>query len=392
MNPRIPLAVALSIACLVATAEAEPKITFKKTQLDDRFRSEGVAVGDFNHDGKMDIAAGQVIYLAPDWKMQVIRPDAAEYDPIKYSLSFNNFAEDLNGDGWTDLIVVEYPGKETAWYENPRGAERMWDRHVCVPVSNNESPQYRDVDGNGHRALVMGYSPDPKKFDGPEKQMIIARPNADPTALWKIQTISELGVEPAKRFQHGLGVGDVNGDGRNDVLVTTGWWEAPSERRESPWTFHPANLGPNCADMYVYDFDDDGDNDVLSSAGHELGIWWHEQSKYGWRTHEIDKSFSQTHALCLADINGDGLPDFVTGKRYWAHGPTKDVDPGAPAVMYWFELSRKDGKPVWTPHKFDDDGSGVGTQFEVIDVNGDKLLDVVTSNKHGTHYFEQVRE
>ena len=121
-------------------------------------------------------------------------------------------------------------------------------------------------------------------------------------------------------------------------------------------------------------------------------MWWHEQLAGGeWKTHVIDDSFSQTHALCLADINGDGLPDFVTGKRWWAHGPKGDINPDEPAVMFWFELTRKDGKPVWTPHQIDHD-SGVGTQFEVADVNGDGLLDVVTSNKKGTYYFEQVRE
>ncbi len=143
--------------------------------------------------------------------------------------------------------------------------------------------------------------------------------------------------------------------------------------------------------MYAYDFDGDGDNDVLSSSAHGEGIWWHEQSPDGWKTHEITTAITQTHSLNLADINGDGLMDFVTGKRYWAHGPKGDIRPDDPAVVMWFELQRQDGKPVWTPHEIDHD-SGVGTQFEVADVNADGLLDVVTSNKKGTYYFEQVRE
>ena len=103
-----------------------------------------------------------------------------------------------------------------------------------------------------------------------------------------------------------------------------------------------------------------------------------------------DKTLSQTHASCLADINGDGLPDYVTGKRYWAH---VGKDPGAdePSLVVWYELSRAGGRPQWTRHTIDDD-SGVGTQFEVVDVNGDGLLDVVTSNKKGVFYFQQVRE
>ncbi len=142
--------------------------------------------------------------------------------------------------------------------------------------------------------------------------------------------------------------------------------------------------------MYAYDFDGDGDNDVLSTSAHKYGIWWHEQLSEGWKTHEIDMSFSQTHSVCLADINGDGLQDFVTGKRWWSHA---NREPGAdmPAVVCWFELARKEGKPVWTKHQIDHD-SGVGTQFEVADLNGDGLLDIVTSNKKGTQFFQQERE
>jgi len=142
--------------------------------------------------------------------------------------------------------------------------------------------------------------------------------------------------------------------------------------------------------MYAFDCDGDGDNDVLSTAAHKVGMWWHEQLAGGkWETHQIDDSITQTHSLMLADINRDGLPDFVTGKRWWAHGPTGDVRPGDPALLAWYELRREGGKPNWTQRLIDHD-SGVGTQFEVADVNRDGLLDVITSNKKGVYYFEQV--
>jgi hypothetical protein len=384
------LAAAIAIPCR-AEEQAAPKIRFKRTQLDAKFRSEGVSVGDFNHDGKMDISAGSVYYSAPDWQMHVVADKAEEYDPHHYSHSFCNFADDINGDGWTDLLVVDFPGEQTWWFENPHNAEGPWKRHVATPVSNNESPTYLDVDGDGRRELVLAFSPDPKAPDGPDRRMAIVQRGADVYQPWPITAISVKEAPGTRKYSHGLGVGDINKDGRNDVLVKEGWWEAPAKSDGGEWQFHEAPFGEDCSQMYVYDFDGDGDNDVLSSAAHRLGIWWHEQTADGWQTHEIDKSFSQTHGLCLADINGDGLMDFVTGKRWWAHGPKGDVDPGAPAVMYWFELTRKDGKPVWIPHQFDHD-SGVGTQFEVADVNGDGLLDVVTSNKKGVNYFQQVRE
>ncbi len=382
--------IALVLALLASAVQAAPPITFKKTVLDTKFRSEGVAIGDFNHDGKPDIAVSDAYYAAPDWKMHPINEQPREYEPIKYSNSFNNFAEDLNGDGWTDLIVVDFPGKETWWLENPKGQARPWPRHVLTPVTNNESPQFRDVDGDGVRELIFGFSSDPKNVDGPEKQMGIARRGKDPLQPWTIEAISAKDVEGARKFSHGLGVGDIDGDGRRDVIVPHGWWEAPAKPNNSPWVFHPEKFGPAAADMYAFDIDGDGDNDVLSTSAHQLGMWWHEKTADGYKQHEISTLFSQTHAVCLADINGDGLTDFVTGKRYWAHGPKGDVDPGAPALLYWFELQRKDGKPAWIPHPIDND-SGVGTQFEVGDINGDKLLDVAVANKKGVFIFEQQR-
>jgi hypothetical protein len=367
----------------VRAAEESSKITFKKTQLEAKFRSEGVAVGDYNHDGKLDIAAGSVYYAAPNWDMQLVQEKALDFDPLKYSGSFCNYADDLNHDGWTDLIVVDFPGKETWWYENPQTAAGPWKRHMCVPVTNNESPTYLDIDGDGRRELLFAIEAG--------RKMAFAKPASDPAAPWLITEFSTENAPNTERYSHGLGVGDINHDGHNDVIVPQGWWEGPANVATVPWKFHPAPLGEKCAQMFAYDFDGDGDNDVLSSAAHHLGIWWHEQTADGWKTHDIEKTFSQTHALCLADINGDGLPDFVTGKRWWAHGPKGDVNPGDPAVMYWFELTREGGKPKWIPHQFDHD-SGVGTQFEVADVNGDGLIDVVTSNKKGVYYFEQSRK
>jgi hypothetical protein len=386
---RTPLAVALLASFAALSLAHAEKITFKKTQLDPKFRAEGVAVGDFNKDGKLDIAAGGSWYAAPDWKMRLIYAEAKEYDPKNYSDCFNAWADDFNGDGWTDVLQVVWPGKEAVWFENPHGKEGPWKRHVATPVASNESPQYQDVDGDGQRELIIGYAAE--NPDGPDRRIGIARPQKDPEALWKVQAVSAAGAANTQRYAHGLGVGDINGDGRKDIVVPQGWWESPAENKEDQWKFHDAPLGQACADMIVQDVDGDGDADVLSSSAHAFGIWLHEQLPDGkWQTHEIDKTTSQTHALCLADVNGDGLSDFVTGKRWWAHAAG---DPGVdePALFAWYELSRENGKAKWTRHQFDHD-SGPGTQFQLADVNGDGLVDVVTANKKGVHYFEQVRE
>jgi len=379
------VAVGVVAACALPLAAAG-EVRFKKTVVDKTFRSEGVAIGNVNHDGKADIFAGDVWYEAPDWKMHEIRKVGA-YNPAKgYSQCFQNFSFDVNGDGWIDSIIVTWPGKECYWYENPKNKPGHWKQRLVAKSAANETSLFADLLGTGRKVLICGVLPQrvmawfsiPKDVGAPWDQHAISGPNAPGT----------------QRYSHGLGTGDVNGDGRTDIIVTDGWWEAPEDRTQSPWTFHPAKLGPKCADMYAYDLDGDGDNDILTSSAHGYGMWWHERVEvaragaYEFRRHEFFKGFSQTHALRLVDINGDGLKDLVTGKRYFAHG---GKDPGGkePAVLYWFELKRPaKGKFQFIPHKIDDD-SGVGTQFEVADFDGDSRPDIITSNKKGVHVFLQ---
>ncbi len=371
-------------AVAAGPAAAGPwEVGFQKIVVDETFRSEGVAVGDVNHDGKMDIMVGDLWYEAPDWKVHEIRTVGKYIAARGYSKCFNCFSSDVNGDGWVDQIVVVYPGEPGYWYENPRNKPGHWKEREFAPSVCNETPLFADLLGDGHGVGVFGCN----------GAMVWAAPAADANKPFDLHKIDPGPKAPStERFSHGLGVGDVNGDGRNDVVINTGWWEAPKDRAKEGWTFHKADLGPACADMLVYDVDGDGDSDVISSSAHAYGIWWHEQKPSDGGSvfvqHEIAKDWSQSHAAILADMNGDGIMDFVTGKRYLAHN---GGDPGSkePAVMYWYELRRPaKGKVEFIGHKFDD-SSGVGTQFVVCDFNGDGRPDVVTSNKAGVRVFLQ---
>src|SRR5262245_29308055 len=204
-----------------------------------------------------------------------------------------NWPEDLNGDGRMDLIVVDFPGEPTWWFENPGTVDGLsskvdgnrpagavderstmnhqpWKRHQIIAVTNNESPQYLDVDGDGRREIVAGF----------ENGLLgMAAPKTHPDAPWTLTPISLPGSPGTERFSHGLGIGDINGDGRKDVLITNGWWEQPEDPTEVPWTFHEAPFGKPCSHMYVFDYDGDGDADVLSGSAHDFGIWWYEQRR-----------------------------------------------------------------------------------------------------------------
>lgn len=396
---------------LAVPAIAEPKITWKKTVLDDKFRSEGSAVADVNKDGKIDVLNGEYWYEAPDWKKHELQPPMDHGTGEKgYSRSFACWTDDINGDGFPDLIVIDFPGAPCYWMENPKGADGHWKKHTIWHSACNETPTYVDLFGNGKRVLLMGWQPKGKDTEG---QMAYFVPGKDPNALWEMHAISEPSSPPqlkegkpipntgreipgTRRFSHGLGVGDVNGDGKLDVICTGGWWEQPSKITDKPWSFHPANLGPEAADMFVLDMDGDGKADVLSSSAHKFGIWWHQQRAGKGHPSFMKKDLfkdlvSETHAMHFQDIDGDGLKDLITGKRYWSHGRS---EPGADkaAMLYWFKASKAaDGTVKFTPMEIDNN-SGVGTQFVVADINGDKLLDVVVSNKKGVCVIVQERK
>lgn len=409
MRLSLLMAACFALSASVAMADDSP-IKWKKITIDKRFNSEGVAIGDVNKDGKMDVLTGEVWYEAPDWKPHRIRPGKDDYTKGEeniYSQSFACWTDDINGDGWIDLIVIGFPGAPCYWYENPQGKDEMWKQHQIWHSACNETPLYTDLLGNGKRVLIMGFQPKGKEREG---QMAYFTPGKDPTQLWEMHPISEPSTPPTMKdgkaepktgneipgtfkFSHGLGVGDLNGDGKLDVMCTAGWWEQPSTGTDSPWRFHKTPLGDACADMFATDLDGDGKADVVSSSAHNYGIWSHLQKPDGsfLKKDLFPKLVSQTHALHHVDINGDGIKDLVTGKRKWAHGPKGDADPGAAPTIYWFEAKKSsDGIITYTPHEIDND-SGIGTQFTVADFNGDKLPDIIVANKHGVYVFLQVK-
>lgn len=376
------LTAAAAVVVAGRPAAAQRPVKWKKFVLDTRFRAEGATVADVNRDGKPDVLAGNLWYEAPNWTPHEIRKAQEFNGATGYSNCFLTFAHDVDRDGAPDQIVVGFPGAPANWYRNPGKGVGQWTEHPITGSACNESPIFADLDGDGQPELLTPYG---------ERQMAYYKPGPTPREGFVQYFLGEPGKPGCNRFSHGLGVGDVNGDGRADVLTTEGYYRAPASS-DGAWKFIPAKLGDACAQMYTYDIDGDGDMDVISSSAHAIGVWWYEQTKGGdapeFKRHVIDDTFSQSHALMMADINGDGKPDFVTGKRFWAHGPNGDVNPGDPAVLYWYEFRKDGGQVKWIRHEIDHD-SGVGTQFTVADINNDGRPDLAISNKKGVFVFLQ---
>ena len=367
-----------------------PRDSFRTLRLSDQFYAEGAYYGDFNRDGKLDLVAGPFWFEGPNFQHRHEYRTVKTFDTKNYSDNFLTFTGDFNGDKWIDILCVPFPGTEGYWYVNPAGKDGLWNRHLAHNSIGNESPVWGNIIGDDRPELLFTID-DYLGYAGPDL--------AKPDQPWVFHAISTKDKRYQK-FTHGVGFGDINGDRRTDVVEAVGWWEQPADiKTYAPWTFHPFRFADTAAQMLIYDVDGDGLADIITSWHcHHYGmVWWKQikmsDGKTDWQQHIIlspspnvstdDFRVSQLHALKLVDMNGDGIKDILTGKRFWAHGPTGDKEPDAPAVVFWFETKRDNkGIASFVPHLIDDN-SGVGTQVAAVDLNNDFRPDVIVANKKG---------
>lgn len=350
--------------------------------------SYGVDVADVNHDGVLDIVSGPFYYLGPDFtKAREIYPsETLNPGTVAPVASRMQVVYDFTGDGWPDVLRISPLGG--ALYVNPKGESRHWTRYEVLSVTT-EMVLFKDIDGDGRPEVIFGgggiyayAKPDP----------------ANPTGKWIIHPISQ-GVPVAI---HGLGMGDVNRDGRMDLVVPAGWFEQPPAGTPGPWTYHPAKFGGGGAEMCVYDINGDGRTDVVTSLeAHGWGLSWFEQQADGSFTeHPImgdfstknagGVTFSELHGGACADMDHDGIPDLITGKRYWSHvenysGP----DPYGPPVLYVYKTRRNRSAPggaEFVPELISN-RTGVGSNMVVKDINGDGKTDIVVASVLGVTIF-----
>ncbi|MBN2315780.1 MAG: VCBS repeat-containing protein, partial [Sedimentisphaerales bacterium] len=361
---------------------------------------EACGIADFNNDGKLDIVAGPYWYEAPDWKPHLFRAPEGKADEkgktykvnekgVGYWDDFMNVPLDVDGDGLTDVVTCSWFSRQIDWYRNTGSAGGLWPMTLGEKNGNYECGEIWDIDGDGKALEILPDTKDTKWHEAGVK--------ADGT-----RGLIKHSVSTEER-PFGGGVGDVNGDGRPDILRPDAWYEAPADPRKGQWIKHPLAVGSltegqveHTPQILVYDVDADGLNDIITSSAHQYGIFWYKQIRDGknisWKQNIIDKSWSQAHSLTLADMDEDGDLDLVTGKRFFAHNGN---DPGGhdPLGVYWYELNRSPSIS-WSRHIVSyDKGIGSGLNIPVVDLDGDGDLDIVVTGKWGgPAYFENTTQ
>lgn len=358
---------------------AEPRpIAFQQHVVDQENTLSAAAAIDVNKDGKLDIVTGAHWYEAPEWKKHPVRD--VEFIRGRYD-DYACLPLDVNGDGHVDFCISNYRSEKLGWVENPGDPTKLWTEHVIEKPGPMETGRLADVDDDGRLDLL----PNGRDF----------------AAWWEIKQPKSPGAAPEfvrhdlppEIVGHGIGVGDVNGDGRSDLVGPNGWLEAPEDRKRDRWLWHPEFALDRDASVpiVVTDIDADGDADLVWGRGHRTGLWWMEQTKTDgkrtWQPHAIDTSWSQPHTVELGDLDGDGRPEIVAGKRYLGHDGN---DPGEwdPLAIYWYRYLRKTRTFERGVISYPGKPAGFDLDPKLVDLDGDGDLDVLAPGRSGLYWFE----
>jgi hypothetical protein len=338
-------------------------------------------VFDVNGDGVLDIVCGEFWYEGPDFKTRHKICDITYQND--YLWDFSDFPMDVNGDGRIDIITASWWSAGVFWRENP-GLNAEWSTHKIVECKNVETIRYFDIDGCGTVEIFPNNPGEPAFF-----LKLIKDKEGKGTGKFDKYVIS------GQNAGHGMGFGDIDGDGKTELILNTGILHMPKDGPLAGlWSFseeYKMEGGPSVP-LLAYDVNGDGLMDIIAGAGHNYGLFWYEQGRgengsRTWIRHVIDAAWSQYHDMQLADIDNDGELELVTGKRWMAHCG-RDPGDADPVFICYYKI--KDGNFKRYLIEYGDalNGySGVGIYFWLQDLNGNGKLDLVAPGKEGLYVF-----
>ncbi|MCU1226596.1 MAG: hypothetical protein JWQ42_4689 [Edaphobacter sp.] len=358
--------------------DGRPRIAFLAHRLGTD-HAEGITTLDMNGDGFVDLVSGAYWYENPganggDWKQHQYRTVGIHDEFVS---DCGEWTIDVNHDGAPDVVTTGWISNGLWWYENPKTQGTMWTKHLIADSYDTEGGVMADINGDGKPDIALAHYNHSgilwADFSGPQPR------------------VHHVGDKT--QDGHGIGIADVDGDGKADILTPYGWFRSIDADKDK-WEWHGDwKLGDAGFPILGYDVNHDGKLDIIYGQGHGYGLYWLEQTGTAthreWKRHTIDESFSQSHALQLVDLDGDGEPELVTGKRYRGHSGN---DPGSydPVVVYAYRIDRKTRS--FTRITISENGTAsAGTQFVAEDLDHDGDIDIASAGKLGVHFLENLK-
>jgi hypothetical protein len=388
----------------------EPRMAFLSHRLGSD-HAEGISMLDMNGDGFPDLLSGAYWYENPGanggaWKQHQFRTVGIHGEFVS---DCGEWIVDVDHDGQPDLVTTGWISNGVWVYHNPgpeaNKAGTMWKAEKITDSYDTEGGAFFDINGDGKPDLALAHYN--------RSGIIWIDFSKDKPRVHHLGGKEQDG--------HGIGVADINGDGKADVLTPHGWFEQIDADNDQ-WKWHGDwDIGDTGFPILGYDVNHDGKMDLIYGQGHGYGLYWLEQTgtpdKPLWIRHTIDESFSQSHALLLADLDNDGKPELITGKRYRGHSGN---DPGSydPIVVYAYELpgppqlsaakssssettpgavatmriANPAADPLFIRYALSVNGTAsAGTQFIAADLDKDGDIDIASAGKLGVHVLENLK-